>query len=432
MLTLAEAASQIGAASSPALQSPTRRLTRGALGSLAAGSRQPGDAVALSIASPFDFIGALLKLDGRVGKMLLLSPELPAATIHAMMASENIPLIVSDRADMAGAIVPADVATLPARCATLWGMTSSGTTGTPKIAYHRIEGLAATVKRSAVGEAASWGLLYEASRFAAVQVVLQSLLGGGCLLLPDQREPLHAKLNWLASYGCSHVSATPSLWRQMLMLPAFEQLKLRQMTLGGEIADAPLLAALRRVQPAARCTQIYALTEAGVGFSESDGAEGFRWPLFSRQDGVRARIENGELWIRPEHAEMASCAERSQDGYIRTGDRIEVIGERCYFRGRREDMIKVGGSLVDLSEVERVVRSHAAVLNCQITARNNPLVGNVIALSVVADQPKAEKVLRADIAAWCRQRLPREACPATIAFVDAIALSSSGKAVAAR
>lgn len=155
---------------------------------------------------------------------------------------------------------------------TRWLMTTSGTTGLPKMVPHTLATLSRSTSRFEGGTVQTWGLLYDPTRFAGLQVVLQALIGGGPLALPDTGRPLSEQVEALAAAGCTALSATPTLWRRILMAQGHERLALRQATLGGEIVDQGTIDALRSAFPNARITHIYASTEAGVGFSVRDGA----------------------------------------------------------------------------------------------------------------------------------------------------------------
>ena len=71
---------------------------------------------------------------------------------------------------------------------------------------------------------------------------------------------------------------------------------------------------------------------------------------------------------------------------------------------------------------------HAQVAQCHISAKPNPIMGNLLSLSVVPRDAACDAaVLRKDITAWCKQHLPRAAQPATIRIVDEIAVTAAGK-----
>ena len=49
-----------------------------------------------------------------------------------------------------------------------------------------------------------------------------------------------------------------------------------------------------------------------------------------------------------------------EDGFVDTGDMLELRGDRYYFAGRREGIINVGGQKVHPEEVEAVINRHPA------------------------------------------------------------------------
>ena len=390
------------------------------------------DGVALCLPTVLDFTRAIAALDGRVSKLLLLSPDLGRAEMQGLLQSASITCLITDRPDLVDIGQPLEFATgsplTPHDCETTWLMTTSGTTGTPKIVAHRLAGLVATVKSTPRQTRAVWGLLYEPSRFAGLQVILQALLGHGCLVAPDRTLPVAEQLGILADAGCTHLSGTPSLWRKLLLSPAFEKLSLHQITLGGETADTRVLSSLANEFPQARITQIYASTESGVGFSSHDGKPGFPVTCLVQTLGqADFKIHDGELWARTGHLEALSAA-TDADGYFCTGDSVEVIDGRLLFRGRRDAVANVGGIKIRVEDVEAIVRENGHVFDCQVGLKPSPILGTVLTLQVVARNPDADhSQLRSDIGAWCRSRLPREACPVSTKIVASLDMNAAGK-----
>ena len=395
----------------------------------------PRDAVvAICRASPRDFVRDLIALDGNVAGLLLIAPALPAGTVATLMRQTGATVLRTDRADLGelATLPPAAIAdALPGE--TAWYMTTSGTTGIPKVVRHNLASLTRSVRATDPADPPRWGLLYEASRFAGLQVVLQSLIGGGTLLAPDPHGSASDRLRFLAAGGCTHLSATPTLWRQLLMLPEAASLPLRQVTLGGEIADAGILRVLAARFPAARISHIYASTEAGVGFSVRDGQPGF--PAAWLDDGVGGallRIVDGVLWIRPPGARgdggTAAHIVTDDDGYVCTGDFVRVDGDRATFLGRGSSVVNIGGTKVHPEDVEAVVNAHPQVAGCRIIAKPSAILGAILTLTVVPhDDAGDAAVLRAALKDWLRERLPREAQPATIRIVDQLATTAAGK-----
>ena len=393
--------------------------------------------VALCILSPFKFIRAIVALDGCVNRILLLSPELSRKDIVKLKVAAGIECLLTDRDDLTGLGATWEFSSgaiqVPATHETRWLMTTSGTTGLPKIVEHSLESLIARLRPAKPGVQPVWGLLYEPSRFAGLQVILQSLLGGGRLLIPDRMSSMATQLAFLAHAGCTHLSGTPSLWRKLLMSSGAEKLSLEQITLGGESADERVLRTLAHDFPDARITQIYASTEAGVGFSSHDAEPGFPIECLESQPGrPDYKIEQGELWVRRARpTDETSKRDRQRcddDGFMCTGDVVEVKNQRIFFRGRRDGVANVGGTKIHIEDVEGIIRQHGQVLDCRVSKKPSPVLGTVLSLQIVARDSGVDlNTLRADISAWCREKLPRAARPVTTSIVAALDTNASGK-----
>jgi acyl-CoA synthetase (AMP-forming)/AMP-acid ligase II len=229
------------------------------------------------------------------------------------------------------------------------------------------------------------------------------------------------------------LSATPTLWRKILMSPAGRRLPLRQITLGGEIADDLVLGALARAFPRARITHIYASTEAGVGFSVKDGRAGFPAAYLAEPPGgVELKVDGeGRLWLRPAvrgQFFVGTAALESTDGWIDSGDLVERRGDRYHFLGRANGAINVGGDKVFPEEVERVILELPDIALARVSGRRNPIVGALVEAVVM---PRAADANAAEISRrvreHCASRLPRFKVPAVIQVVSALATEGTGK-----
>ena len=398
--------------------------------------------VALSFRSPVKFIEALLALDGLVGGMLLIGATVPEQFVRSLMADHGASALLSDRAELKNALrvehsggsADASPGGEDRSVSTIWILTTSGTTGVPKAVHHSLESLTRSIRGPQPASVRPhWGLLFDPSRFAGLQVIFQAMLGGGTLIAPDLEDPWKDQLSFLRKHGCTHLSATPSHWRKLLMSPESDGWPLQQITLGGEIADERLLNSLKRAYPDARITHIYASTEAGVGFSVADGLPGFPVRFLDKAPGKpELKIADGLLWVRPEQHEVdqpaGSHIVRDGEGFIRTGDRVRIEKDRVLILGRESALVNVGGVKVQPEDVERIVAGHPDVMACMVGTKPNSLLGAVITVTVTPNPGIDDAArLRADINRWCKQHLPREARPALITIADQMELGLSGK-----
>ena len=319
---------------------------------------------------------------------------------------------------------------------TRWILTTSGTTGKPKLVSHSLSSLTRTTKTDLErGTNICWGMLYDYTRFAGLQVLLQSIISGSVLIEPIFKYSLEKKIKNFIDHNCTHLSATPTLWRKILMTPNSNQINLLQATLGGEIADDKILSAVSKHFPKARIAHIFASTEAGVGFSVIDKKAGFpKNYLKSPPLGIDIKIENNRLYVRNNEVINkyfgSEIAFASNDGWIDTGDSVEVKSDRVLFRGREDGVINVGGDKVYPEEVENILLKHPLVSAARVYAKSNPITGSLVAADVTlidqkTDENKAKKLLQE----YSIEMLDRHKSLASIKIVPGFNLNSSGKIV---
>jgi acyl-CoA synthetase (AMP-forming)/AMP-acid ligase II len=313
---------------------------------------------------------------------------------------------------------------------------TSGSTGEPKAARHSWEGLSRPVRKMAAGIFPVWLLTYRPQLYAGLQVMIQCFADHGTLVIPDRNMDPQAVVNLMVNSGVQYVSATASYWRRILMFSDGEQLRrvpLRQITLGGEVVDQPILNQLKRNFPKARLVHIYATTELGRCFSVNDGVAGFPANYLDGPlpDGVELRISDGELLIRSTNAmqmyDPFSSNISEVNEWFTTGDLVDIRDGRVVFAGRKTEMINVAGSKVYPIEVERVIRTVSGVADARVYGKLSSIAGELVASDVVAESGIDPQVLKEEIMATCRAILASPQVPRVIKFVDRIELSLAGK-----
>ena len=221
------------------------------------------------------------------------------------------------------------------------------------------------------------------------------------------------------------------------MSPAARRISPRYVRLSGEIADQAILDHLRLVYSEARIAHAFASTEAGVAFAVDDGFAGFPASLLHRPGvEVQMKVGAGSLRIRSAGnairylgcpAELLADA----DGFVDTGDLVDLRGDRYYFIGRRGGVINVGGLKVHPEEVEAVINRHPRVWISRVRSRKSPITGALVVADVVlktAPEPAHGRVgLEHEILRLCREALAPHKVPTAIDFVPTLAVAASGK-----
>src|SRR6266404_5889758 len=313
---------------------------------------------------------ALIELDGVARRMVLCTPDLTPEQLAGVAATAQADAIVLEAPRAPGS----------AGLATEWILLTSGTTGTPKLVLHTLQSLGGALPTQAQSGARSiWSTFYDIRRYGGLQIYLRAVLSGSPLVLSSSGEPTPDFLARAAAAGVTHISGTPSHWRRALMSGQAAILKPEYVRLSGEVADQSVLDNLRAVYPNARIVHAFASTEAGVAFDVNDGLAGFPLAFVDNPSGeIELKVVDHTLRIRSRrNAARYLGAEPgvlvSDDGYVDTGDMVELEGGRYYFRGRVGGVINVGGLKVYPEEVESVLIADPRVRMSLVRARRNPI-----------------------------------------------------------
>jgi acyl-coenzyme A synthetase/AMP-(fatty) acid ligase len=261
------------------------------------------------------------------------------------------------------------------------------------------------------------------------------LLGGGSIVLSSPNESPAEYLARVAANRVTHITGTPSHWRRALMSPVARDISPKYARMSGEVADQAIIDKLRTFYPNATVAHAFASTEAGLAFDVNDGQAGFPAHLISDNGPVAAiRIQDGSMRIRSNRTALRYLGDNMPnlmdgEGFVDTGDMIEQRDGRCYFAGRREGIINVGGLKVHPEEVEAIINQHPDVQMSLVKSRANPITGAIVVAEVVR-KPAADgdpDEFRKAILALCRDALPAHKIPANIRVVAALDVGVSGK-----
>jgi acyl-coenzyme A synthetase/AMP-(fatty) acid ligase len=392
---------------------------------------------------------AMIELDGVVARLVIAPPDVKPDDLRAVVADAAIEAIVCDAvedfADLGLPRIPCRFPIIPAarqparERLSEWVLLTSGTTGRPKMVAHTLAGLAGAISTGdpLVGASRVWATFYDIRRYGGLQIFLRAVFDGASLILSSAGESVADHLARLGAGGVTHMSGTPSHWRRVLMSQAIHAMAPAYLRLSGEIADQPLLDALRDAYPKAAIGHAYASTEAGVGFDVNDGLEGFPVAFTEREGAaVDMKVVDGSLRIRSARAASRYVGEgmpalTDADGFVDTGDMLERRGDRYYFVGRRGGIVNVGGLKVHPEEVEAAINSHPGVRMSLVTARKNPFTGSIVVADVVLDgavpEAAAADALKGAILETCRRVLDRHKVPVSVRFVAGLDVTPSGK-----
>jgi long-chain acyl-CoA synthetase len=264
----------------------------------------------------------------------------------------------------------------------------------------------------------------------------------------------HAYVDLVEAVGASHALLGPAPV-YMIMDAGIDldrMTSLRYLSMGGAPTDPTRLRAL--VDALGRRVAVqYAMTEVAVAttlladdYVEPDGSFNSRHRSIGRPlDGLETRIVDdqgevlpfdgearGELelagpYVTPGYLDDPAANEAAFDGrWLRTGDVATIDADGfMWIVDRKKDLIVSGGINIAPIEVETVIAQHPDVVAAGVCGVPDPLYGEAVHAAVVrrpGSQLSEDEVVR-----WCTERLASVKKPRSVAFVDALPISSTGK-----
>ncbi|MEU6927161.1 class I adenylate-forming enzyme family protein [Streptomyces sp. NPDC046631] len=304
---------------------------------------------------------------------------------------------------------------------------SSGSTGLPKV----IGRTGASLR----GEVVRFGLLPDmpgpgervlllsslAHSFGLVGGVLHALAAGVELHFVGSLRPKEL-LRVAAGHRVNAVLGVPAhfdLLGRVAAPPALPDLRLA--VSGGEILPAETYDRFRE-RYGVRIGQAYGMTETGIIATDLTGrdappAVGLPAP------GMGTEVVDGTLRVRlPDNPYLhADADDRYVDGWLNTRDRCTVRAGSGVLEitGRTDTMVAIGGLKVDLTEVESVLAEHPAVSEVVV------VYGEAIEAHLVVERA----LPRAELLAWCKERLSPHKIPKAFHFRTGLPRTSNGKLV---
>ncbi|MBE7198250.1 MAG: AMP-binding protein [Parafilimonas terrae] len=269
--------------------------------------------------------------------------------------------------------------------------------------------------------------------------------GGSCLLIPNPRD-CDGFVKTLARHRFTSLAGVNTLFNMLVNHPKIGTVDFSALdfVIGGGTAVQRAVAERWKALTGRAIVEGYGLSETSpVVCANSNTIPDFTgtigYPLPSTSISIRDEDGNpvppgtkGELcvqgpqvmrgyWNRPEETAKVMTG----DGYFRTGDVavMEAHGE-VRIVDRLKDMILVSGFNVYPNEVEDVLASHPAVLECAVVGTPSEETGEMVVAHVVLKDPS---VTPDALRAHARTQLTGYKVPRTVVLHDALPKTNVGK-----
>lgn len=296
---------------------------------------------------------------------------------------------------------------------------TSGSTGKPKGILHDCE----MVIRKFEKPRQAWRviLFLLMDHFGGFNTFLATFASGGVGICPESRTA-NAVAKAISEAKASLLPATPTF----LNLIIANQVHLTQditsvqlITYGTELMPAITLQRCIEIFPNAQFKQTYGLSELGVLRSDSQGKESV-WVKIGGP-GFEVKLVDGVLWVRSESNMVGYLNAPSpfdSEGWMCTGDQVEMKDGFVRFLGRKSELINVGGKKVYPIEVENVLMEAPNIKSATVFGKVHPIMGQVVYAQISLIEPEEPVAVTERLRAYCNERLAQYKVPIRFSIIN--------------
>ncbi len=284
---------------------------------------------------------------------------------------------------------------------------SSGSAGEPKASLHNLEFLLAKFQVERHTQRIITFLLFD--HIGGFNSMMYALSNHGCVITLEGRDPASVCAA-IERHRAEVLPTSPTFLNLLLMSGEHRKHDLSSLKIisyATEVMPEATLKRLHEALPQVELRQSYGLSELGILRSQSRGSDSL-WVRVGGEN-VQTRIVDGILQIRSPMSMMGYLNAPSPfdaEGWFDTQDEVEVDGEWLRFKGRRSEIINVGGEKVHPAEVESVILELDNVADVTVKREPHPFTGNIVVAEVRLVAPEDPKELTRRVRAHCFSCLP--------------------------
>jgi long-chain acyl-CoA synthetase len=296
---------------------------------------------------------------------------------------------------------------------------TSGSTGKPKGILHDCE----MVMRKFEQPRQSWRtiLFLLMDHFGGFNTFLATFANGGVGICPESRTA-NAVAKAISQARASLLPTTPTFLNLMIanqVYRSYDLSSVQMITYGTELMSETTLQKCLEIFPNAQLKQTYGLSELGVLRSDSKSKDSV-WVKIGGP-GFEVKVVDDVLWVRSESNMVGYLNAPSpfdNDGWMCTGDHVEIRNEYIRFLGRKSELINVGGKKVYPIEIENVLMEAPNVNSATVFAKSHPIMGQVVHAQISLNKPEDAESLTERLRAYCNQRLAHYKVPMRFQLIN--------------
>ncbi len=296
---------------------------------------------------------------------------------------------------------------------------SSGSTGKSKAALHDFARLLDKFKTPRRGMVTLTFLMID--HIGGINTLFYVLSNAGTVVVSPSRDP-RVVCATIAAQKVALLPTSPTFLNLLLLSEAYlhyDLSSLKLITYGTEMMPERTLAKISEILPHVTLQQTYGLSEVGILRSKSESPDSL-WVRVGGE-GFETKVVDGTLWIKAQSAMLGYLNAPSPfdaEGWLNTGDLVEVKGEYIRFLGRTTEIINVGGQKVYPAEVENVLMEIPNVRDVTVSSAPNAITGNMVVARFNLIEPEDFVSFKKRVREFCRGRLDPFKIPARMEIVQ--------------
>ena len=283
---------------------------------------------------------------------------------------------------------------------------TSGSSGKPKGILHDCE----NVMSKFINDREGWKtiLFLLIDHFGGFNTLISSFAyGGSAICIPNRRPEVICRI--IEETKATLLPTTPTFINMLIASRSYQEFDLssiKLITYGTEVMPESTLIKLKKIFPNARIKQTYGLSELGVLRSKSE-SDNSVWVKVGGE-GFETKIIDGYLWVKS-LSNMVGYLNASnaigEDGWMNTGDQVEVKGDYIKILGRKSEMINIGGQKVFPIEIETVLLEAENITEATVFGKDHPIMGKVLSANISLKTPESLSELKDRLRKHCVNKL---------------------------
>lgn len=307
---------------------------------------------------------------------------------------------------------------------------SSGSTGEPKAALHRLNPMIEQHRRSVPAYRTLGFLLFD--HIGGLNTLFYSLANTGVFILPQSNTVRDVVLA-MSRHAVELFPTTPTFLNLLLASGIYQSHEFdswKLTTYGTEPMPESTLARLNATFPNVIFKQTYGSTELGILPTRSQSSASVLIAI--NPDKLEIRIENHQLLIRTDRRMLGYLNAPDpfdENGWMNTGDLVETHENYIRIPGREDELINVGGLKVHPMLVEDVINEHSEVIDASVFGQKHALLGHTVVARVQFNTAITPVAATRMIRKHCRGKLDTYMIPSKVIPVDSLVISDRFKKV---